>query len=642
MDALTDNILLNGTNTIAAKPLLLKAGKLTMQYQNGNLRYIKAADVEVIRMIYAAVRDENWGTVEPVVLAENIIQKDTSFSINLKVEYKALPIHYVADYAITGLECGKIIFDMKGTCVTPFRKNRIGFCILHPLATCEGKTCEITHADGNTVKYHFPKLVSPAQPFLNVAGMEWTPANNITAILKFSGDIFETEDQRNWTDASYKTYCTPLALPYPVWVSPGDVFKQQIELTVTGDFTDIDIDKTKHFIQINKNKKYLLPEIGVAAGPALDQLTNEELSLLKNLRFKHYRIDVKVGSTGWREKLISQAQEAVLLQLPLFIALHVNLQFAIEDIDALYNDVKSAGAEVNQVLLFQTGRKTTDNELLHRILPVIRERFPLVNIGAGTDAYFAELNRQPVYAKNIDFVNFSINPQVHAFDNPSLIETLDAQTAVLAKAKTLFPGKHISVSPVTLKPRFNPNAAADSSVICDTDDTIDARQGSLFVAGWTLGSIAALAKGGAQNITFYETYGAKGFFASLNQAEQEVAPFMPGYQFPMLLMFKLLSQFSGKVHCKEVVNDNPLDLSALVLCADNNKELIVLANHTDEVLSIGIKSDKSYSVKQLTAELLKQDNWFYEWNNQSISTTAATKNIVSVDLEPMAVAILAN
>ena len=33
--------------------------------------------------------------------------------------------------------------------------------------------------------------------------------------ISFTGDLFEMEDQRNWTDASYKTYSTPLRIPYP-------------------------------------------------------------------------------------------------------------------------------------------------------------------------------------------------------------------------------------------------------------------------------------------------------------------------------------------------------------------------------------------------------------------------------------------
>ena len=47
------------------------------------------------------------------------------------------------------------------------------------------------------------------------------------------------------------------------------------------------------------------------------------------------------------------------------------------------------------------------------------------DVVGGTNAYFAELNRQ---RPGIRFpVAFSINPQVHAFDDLSLIENLEAQ-----------------------------------------------------------------------------------------------------------------------------------------------------------------------------------------------------------------------
>ena len=48
------------------------------------------------------------------------------------------------------------------------------------------------------------------------------------------GDTFETEDQRNWTDASFKTYCTPLGLPFPVEIKKGDVVEQSITIGLEG------------------------------------------------------------------------------------------------------------------------------------------------------------------------------------------------------------------------------------------------------------------------------------------------------------------------------------------------------------------------------------------------------------------------
>ena len=39
--------------------------------------------------------------------------------------------------------------------------------------------------------------------------------------VRMEGETFETEDQRNWSDASFKTYGTPLHLPFPVEVAEG-------------------------------------------------------------------------------------------------------------------------------------------------------------------------------------------------------------------------------------------------------------------------------------------------------------------------------------------------------------------------------------------------------------------------------------
>ena len=62
--------------------------------------------------------------------------------------------------------------------------------------------------------------------------MAWSPAEGLEAAINFEGELFETEDQRNWLDASYKTYCTPLSIPFPVAVNVGDEVNQSLQLQV--------------------------------------------------------------------------------------------------------------------------------------------------------------------------------------------------------------------------------------------------------------------------------------------------------------------------------------------------------------------------------------------------------------------------
>ena len=46
---------------------------------------------------------------------------------------------------------------------------------------------------------------------MDICGLKHS-RDGATVDIVFGGEIFEMEDQRNWSDASYKTYCVPLGL----------------------------------------------------------------------------------------------------------------------------------------------------------------------------------------------------------------------------------------------------------------------------------------------------------------------------------------------------------------------------------------------------------------------------------------------
>ena len=108
-------------------------------------------------------------------------------------------------------------------------------------------------------------------------------------------------------------------------------------------------------------------------------------------------------------------------------------------------------------------------------------------IGAGTNAYFTDLNRGRPPVDALDLVCYSINPQVHAFDNSSLKETLEAQAVTVKSTRLFTDGLPIAVTPVTLLARFNPNATGPEPEPAPggLPTQVDIRQMSLFGAGWT-------------------------------------------------------------------------------------------------------------------------------------------------------------
>ena len=60
-------IKLFGTSVPEAKSRRLTAGPLSVELDNGALRYVRLGEVEVLRAIAFLVRDENWGTYAPSI-----------------------------------------------------------------------------------------------------------------------------------------------------------------------------------------------------------------------------------------------------------------------------------------------------------------------------------------------------------------------------------------------------------------------------------------------------------------------------------------------------------------------------------------------------------------------------------------------
>ncbi len=259
----------------------LKTSKYYLTYENGAIRWIKNGRTEIVRMIYSAVRDNNWETIEPVVIDEKIEETESGFQIKFIAKYKKGNIDFEADFCISGVE-NQLIFTMEGEAKSTFMTNRVGFCVLHPIHECQGKMCSVFHPDGTMETTDFPVFISPVQPMMNISGLAWEPANGIKAQLHFSGDIFEMEDQRNWTDASYKTYCRPLALPFPFEIKKGEKITQKIVLEIQGEPQN-EKSGDNFLFSFDTNKTCKIPEIGISTTTRSEPIENTEADLLKKI-----------------------------------------------------------------------------------------------------------------------------------------------------------------------------------------------------------------------------------------------------------------------------------------------------------------------------------------------------------------------
>ena len=592
----------------------LKTRFFVLYYENGAIRWIKNNGVEIFRMIYSAVRDHNWGTIEPEIIEEEIVENATGFQIKTQVKYQKADIHFESGYTITGNE-NRLEFVMEGEAKSTFKTNRVGFCVLHPIKECAGKSCSVFHPDGTQENKVFPEYISPEQPMINISRLEWNPAENILAKLSFSGDIFEMEDQRNWTDASYKTYCRPLSLPFPFEIKKGEKIQQKIVLEIQGE-PQIVVAEDCILLKIDKSKHFKIPEIGVGATSRNEPLEYSEAEILKQLQIHHLRAELKLFEKNWKDNLKRVDEESRLLELPLFLVLYFSEEFKHE-LTALQNTFQNKNIKVKYVLV--VGKNHLTNDLIFdATFRVLKDLFSEAEIGAGVNAYFAELNRNRPQSEKADFISFAVCPQIHAFDDFTLIENLEAQKYVVESAKNLFPGKPVFVSTVTLKQRFNVVATSEEPEV-ETDELpsqVDVRQNLVFTAQWLLGSLKFLAQSGAELVTYFETVGWRGFIqGNYNPPVPEKFSARKGEIYPVFYLLKELEGFNEVIYSE---SSSPLEADGIVLQGNDlngqPKKKLFLANFSNQNKKVKISGIETTSKGSylFASNQIKQENGYFE------------------------------
>jgi hypothetical protein len=132
-----------GKDEALPRSIELAAGELTLVFEPelAFVRYVRYGNAEVIRGIYAAVRDRNWGTVAPQVSKLRVETTEGGFRLSFDVTCKEGDIDFVWHGEILGEPSSKLTFRMAGEARSTFLRNRIGFCVLHPVKECAGFPC---------------------------------------------------------------------------------------------------------------------------------------------------------------------------------------------------------------------------------------------------------------------------------------------------------------------------------------------------------------------------------------------------------------------------------------------------------------------------------------------------------------------
>jgi D-apionolactonase len=522
-------LLLYGTEEPVPPPRLLRAGPLSVEFEGGNLRYVRFRGEEVIRAIAFLVRDRAWATCVPTLRDLCVEERQDGFDVAYSgtVEDRGGRLAYTARIAGRGSD-GTLVFEAEARAETDFVTCRTGFVVLHPLEGVAGRAAEVEHVDGRRVRRAFPRLIDPVQPMLDLRQLTHETPSGVRVTCRMEGEAFEMEDHRNWTDASFKTYVRPLSKPWPFTLRAGETLRQSVTLICATGLAApaVSVGTATSAIEVKLGQEIgPMPAIALGCTPEEAETTLRHPGLLPASGVCRLvcRLDPGQGHDDDALGVYSRlaAQTGVAIELQLVIA---SLDGIEAEIEAVADAVRRAELDLAALMVSPSpdlksvtpGQPWPPCPPLDALYRAARRAFPGVKLGGGMFSYFTELNRKRPPRELLDFITFSTCPIVHAGDDRSVMESLEALPYVAESARAIAGDLPYVVGPSAIGMRDNPygpTGLPNPQAIRQAMSGPDPRQAGLFGAAWTLGYAARFAAGGARRVAVSAPVGPFGIAA---------------------------------------------------------------------------------------------------------------------------------
>ena len=562
-------IKLFGTDEPVPERRLLTAGPVTATLENGQLRWIKIGAAEAIRSISFTVRDRNWSTPVPEITNLKIDESGGGFKVEVDALCRTIDgdLAWHAEY--TGARDGTIRCVGTARADKDFLTCRTGFVILHPLSGVVGKSMKIEHVDGSTEQSIMPEQILSEQPFLLVRAMTHEPMPGVTAEIRMEGDSWETEDHRNWTDASFKTYCRPLLLPYPYAIPAGGEVKHTATLTFTGQLPAKPAKSGGAVTVKLGGDAGRMPRIGLSVLPEDAVRALSIADLVKQAAPQHLNCRIDLRARDW-EKTIplyrdlaekTGAETVLEVIIPGAGAPSAELQPLVAALGK--EGLKPAAIVVTpaaDLKSYPPGTPYPDNvPSWTDIAAAARHHFPGTRIGGGMLSNFTELNRKQPPKGVFDFVTHATSGLVHAADDRSVMETLDSIGHIIRATKAIIGTNAYRIGPSHIGNSFNPygaNYTENPKNRRVTMARVEPRHRGLFGAAWHLGYISQVAHGGVEAVTMASPVGEFGIaYAKLPHAQPGFDNVAGAKIYPVFHVIRGLSAAAGLPHVEAKSGD---------------------------------------------------------------------------------------
>jgi hypothetical protein len=570
-----------GRDVPPVKRARVRAGELTAEIEGAELRYIRFGDVTLANRIYVAVRDRNWGTV-PAELSDTALSvRDDSFAWTFDARHldATLGVDLSWRGEIVGDADGTITLRFAGVANTDIEFNRIGWCILHPAenagcrfraTTSAGPVTGALPVEIGRQLFREGRVISLVPEF---DGLEIEAAEDVWIAFALEGAQFEIEDQRNWTDASFKTYSGQRSPVFPQTAHAGERLPQSARLSVASRVVPSPPREESTIKLLERTGP--MPRVGVGQASHDLPLAPREVGLLKAASLSHLRVDIELSSPDWRDRLGRGADEARALHAALELAIVLDEDPA--DLHILAACLREEVAPVARVLAFRRNEPTSSKATVDLVREALAAEGVLVPVVGGTNVFFVDLNRSRPPLAGVDGIAWPIAATVHASDDTSVVETAQMHGETVRSARAFCGDLPLHVTPVTFNPRINHYATGPTRrpEPGELPFAVDRRQPSLLAAAWTVASLRHLAESRAASVTYFETTGWRGLIETHDgPAAPESFASWPGMVFPVYHVLADAGAFaSGEVIGVDVAD--PLAMDALAVRKNGTLHLLI-------------------------------------------------------------------
>jgi len=399
----------------------------------GSIGPIYLGGHEIVRRIFVTLRNSRWQEVTP---SEWRVERHSALSVSIEARHVGPDI----DFSWEGTfhlapSATSLAFTFEGEAHRDMEVCRLGLVLLCPTSLASGAKL-VLGAPGRAQTLQLPRELGPQQIREGLPCGLTEPFNSLVveaadgrrAELRFSGDLFEVEDQRNWGDASYKIYCTPLRLGFPRPVAKGSRLAHRVEVQVR---TPPWLEAPHPAVDLLDADPSPLPRLLVSAGNVLASPAPWPVAA------------VDLDEPGARDDL--RRLRAIAPNT------RIDLGLTAQDLrgPATATLLGELGSALDRVRLSGEGPELPSPADLARLRDMLSGAgLASTPVLAATRGYFVEFNRGVPFDLDVDGIAFPVSPTVHGEDLRTAFENGAVVADMVRAGRRLTGCERVAVAPL--------------------------------------------------------------------------------------------------------------------------------------------------------------------------------------------------